>query len=435
MTQLSEIIAPADEGAKAVVRRWLKAVGEPVRAHEPVVELETDKVAVEVAAESDGVLAEILIDAGADAQPGAVLGRLSAAVEAAAARKVEAGTPASVTPASVPEPAAAAAWSAPAARIAAFDPALRLSPSVRRLLIESGLDPTGLVGAGRDGRLTRHDVEQAIARREAGAATAPVTGSQSKGRPRAVPGAGCGRHFDPARLHAPAIAEHMSRSVATAPHVTAIFEADFSAITAHRRAHKAAFEARGVALTYTAYIVAAAVEAMKVAPQVNSRWFEDRLEVYADVNVGVGTALEDKGLIVPVIHRAQTLSLSGDRRTAAGPDRQGARGQARARRRQGRHLLDLQPRRVGLAGRRAHHHQPAAVGDPGRRQAGEAGRGARGRRRGHHPDPPDGLCLADHRPPRPRRPPDQRLADPLRRGAGELAGGVASQSAFIVSRS
>ena len=115
-----------------------------------------------------------------------------------------------------------------------------------------------------------------------------------------------------------AIAEHMSRSVATAPHVTAIFEADFSAIAAHRRAHKAAFEARGVALTYTAYIVAAAVEAMKVSPQVNSRWFDDRLEVYADVNIGVGTALEDKGLIVPVIHRAQTLSLSGDRRAAAG---------------------------------------------------------------------------------------------------------------------
>jgi 2-oxoglutarate dehydrogenase E2 component (dihydrolipoamide succinyltransferase) len=108
-----------------------------------------------------------------------------------------------------------------------------------------------------------------------------------------------------------AIAEHMSRSVATAPHVTAIFEADFSAIAAHRRAHKAAFEARGVALTYTAYIVAAAVEAMKVSPRVNSRWFDDRLEVYSDVNIGVGTALEDKGLIVPVIHRAQTLSLSG----------------------------------------------------------------------------------------------------------------------------
>src|ERR1700756_5926862 len=96
MTLPSEICAPVEqEGTRAVVRRLLMAGGEPVRAHEPVVELETDKVAVEIAAESDGVLAEILIDAGADAQPGAVLGRLSTAVEAAGARKVSgAGPPA-----------------------------------------------------------------------------------------------------------------------------------------------------------------------------------------------------------------------------------------------------------------------------------------------------------------------------------------------------
>src|ERR1700756_4540350 len=104
MTLPSEICAPVEqEGTRAVVRRLLMAGGEPVKAHEPVVELETDKVAVEVAAESDGVLAEILIDEGADAQPGAVLGRLSAAAEAAAPRKVEAAASASVAPAPVAE--------------------------------------------------------------------------------------------------------------------------------------------------------------------------------------------------------------------------------------------------------------------------------------------------------------------------------------------
>ena len=307
MTQLGEIRAPVEqEGTKAIVRRWLKAVGETVRAHEPVVELETDKVAVEVAAESDGVLAEILIDAGADAQPGAVLGRLTAAGEAAAVRKVEQAASAPVA-----EPAQAAAWGAPALQIASFDPALRLSPSVRRLLSESGLDPMGLAGTGRDGRLTRHDVEQAIARRAAGGSAAPAQAAVRAHSPAPSPAPVAGVTsiaHDSMRL---AIAEHMSRSVATAPHVTAVFEADFSAIAAHRRAHKAAFEARGVALTYTAYIVAAAVEAMKVSPRVNSRWFDDRLDVYSDVNIGVGTALEDKGLIVPVIHRAQTLSLAG----------------------------------------------------------------------------------------------------------------------------
>ena len=107
------------------------------------------------------------------------------------------------------------------------------------------------------------------------------------------------------------IAEHMVHSVTTAPHVTAVFEADFSAIAAHRQALKA----KGVNLTYTAYIVAAACEAMQAAPTVNSRWHEDHLEVFADVNIGVGTALGDKGLIVPVVQQANRLTLEqiGDR--------------------------------------------------------------------------------------------------------------------------
>jgi 2-oxoglutarate dehydrogenase E2 component (dihydrolipoamide succinyltransferase) len=105
------------------------------------------------------------------------------------------------------------------------------------------------------------------------------------------------------------IAEHMAHSLATAPHVTAVFEADFSAIAAHRAAHRADFQSRGANLTYTAYFVAASVEAMKAAPTVNSRWYDDRLEVYGEINVGVGTALGDKGLVVPVIKGAQALSL------------------------------------------------------------------------------------------------------------------------------
>jgi 2-oxoglutarate dehydrogenase E2 component (dihydrolipoamide succinyltransferase) len=105
------------------------------------------------------------------------------------------------------------------------------------------------------------------------------------------------------------IADHMAGSVRTAPHVTAVFEADFGAIIAHRTAHKDLFEREGASLTFTAYFVAASVAAMKVAPAVNGRWYDDRIDIYDDVNVGIGTALGEKGLIVPVIHRAQTLSL------------------------------------------------------------------------------------------------------------------------------
>ena len=310
MTVLSEIRAPIEqEGTKAVVRKWLKAVGQAVRADEPVVELETDKVAVEIAAETDGVLTEIVIAAGADAAPGALLGRLEpiGVSRATHTPKADAG------------PVAAAAddkmgWPMrpPRRRMASFDPDLKLSPSVRRLLAEADIDPTGLKGSGRDGRLTRQDIENEVHRREKGGAVAPAasdTPTATRAEAPAVRRAGSGVQNIPHDSMRRRIAEHMVHSVSTAPHVTAVFEADFSAVAAHRAQSKPDFERRGTKLTYTAYLVAAAAQAMHAAPTVNSRWFEDRLEVYDDVNIGVGTALGDKGLVVPVIHRAQTLSL------------------------------------------------------------------------------------------------------------------------------
>jgi 2-oxoglutarate dehydrogenase E2 component (dihydrolipoamide succinyltransferase) len=98
--------------------------------------------------------------------------------------------------------------------------------------------------------------------------------------------------------------------------VTAVFECDFSAIIAHRARHKDAWARQGVKLTYTAYLVAAAAEAMKVAPAINSRWHADRLEIFDDINIGVGTALGSKGLIVPVLRQVQRLSLQGLRRVS-----------------------------------------------------------------------------------------------------------------------
>ena len=109
----------------------------------------------------------------------------------------------------------------------------------------------------------------------------------------------------------------MADSLQRAPHVTALFEADFSAIVAHRERHKVAWAKKGVKLNFTAYFVAAAAEAMKAAPAINSRWHDDRLEVFDDINIGIGTALGEKGLIVPVLRKVQTLSLKG---IAAGLD-------------------------------------------------------------------------------------------------------------------
>ena len=107
------------------------------------------------------------------------------------------------------------------------------------------------------------------------------------------------------------IAEHMAHSVQTAPHVTAVFEADFLAIVAHRNTHKGDYARRGVKLTFTSYMISACVEAMKIAPSINSQWHDDHLDVFDDINIGVGTALGDKGLVVPVVRQAQAKSHFG----------------------------------------------------------------------------------------------------------------------------
>ena len=270
----ADIVVPAEqEGTKAVVKTWLKKRGQAVHRDEPIVEIETDKVAVEIAATASGVLSEILVEEGADVAPGSVLGRIA---------EGGAGDPGSVV--------APSAGHGPPERTEGASASTHLSPGIRRLLNEHRLAP-GDVPHG--GRLTREDIEAEVARRAKNVPAAPTPGAT------VVP-------HDSMRRR---IAEHMARSLTTAPHVTALFEADFSAIIAHRTAHKAEFARTAANLTLTAYFVAACVQAMKAVPQVNARWFEDRIEIPDDVNIGIGTALGDKGLIVPVIHRAQTLSL------------------------------------------------------------------------------------------------------------------------------
>lgn len=300
-----DVIAPLEqEGTKAAVKMWLKQIGDRVELGEPLIELETDKVAMEVSAPVSGVLVEILVADGRDAERGAVLGRIAAGEDLA---KPEAR-------ADVASTAAIASAIAPSARpavsIASFDPSLRLSPSVRRLLVETAIDPATIVGTGRGGRITSADVERAAARRRHTGPAAPSTphGPGQVTRPAALTLTAARIPHDSMRRR---IAEHMVRSISTAPHVTALFEADFSAILAHRAAVKEEMARAGVHLTLTAYIVMAAVEAMTRVPVVNSRWHDDELEVFGDVNIGVGTALGDKGLVVPVVHRAQTLSLLG----------------------------------------------------------------------------------------------------------------------------
>ncbi len=296
MSDTTNIIMPLEqEGSKSVVRAWLKKVGDAVKQDEPIVELETDKVAVEVPAPADGVLTSIALNEGDEATPGATLGILSLVIpDATTSRSRTQGQTTERRP-------LASGLAAKAAPRNDDGREMRLSPLVKRLLSEHRVDANAVAGTGRDGRITHKDVEEHIAR------GVPPASSRQPAPAGKMPAVQGGRIPHDAMRRS--IAEHMSRSVVVAPHVTAVFEADFSAIMAHRAKHKDAYAKSGAQLTFSAYIVRAAAEAMKVSPNVNARWHDDFLEVFEEANIGMGVALGDKGLIVPVIKRAQALTL------------------------------------------------------------------------------------------------------------------------------
>jgi 2-oxoglutarate dehydrogenase E2 component (dihydrolipoamide succinyltransferase) len=311
-----EVRVPAEqaEGTRSQVLRWLKAVGESVRENEPLIELETDKVTVEIAAPAAGVLAEILKGEQEEVAPGELLGRIAPSLAARpsdAASAVPAIPPAHGGGARSGQTSAASPASGPlaaAASGAARASAGALSPAVRRLLRENTLDPAAIAGSGEDGRITVADVMSAIAARGARpAARAGGTAPSAPAAPETVEGASSHRvPLSPVRKR---IARHMVESLLqTAPHVTTVFEVDMGAVLADRERRREAFAASGVALTLTAYFARALVEAIRAVPQANSRWHESELEVFDTVNLGIGTAAES-GLVVPVLKQAETLDL------------------------------------------------------------------------------------------------------------------------------
>src|SRR5687767_1821055 len=269
---MTDIVLPTDqtEGTSNVVGKWFKAVGDPVSLNEPLLEITTDKVTVEIAAPGSGVLAEILKPEGEAVEPGDVVGRIGESVTLSATKG------AILTPAPVP--------SAPAAPQGDITGDAELSPAVRRLLREHGLDAAQVQGTGRGGRITVQDIELLL-----GSTSRPAVQPSS----RLIPHSAMRR----------SIADHMVKSVATAPHVTAVFEADLSAVIRHRDAHQKAF-------TFTADFVRASAAALQAVPEVNSRWRDQGLDLYDDCNIGIGTALPRGGLIVPVLRQAQDLDLA-----------------------------------------------------------------------------------------------------------------------------
>ncbi|MEN3971689.1 2-oxo acid dehydrogenase subunit E2 [Sphingomicrobium sp. XHP0235] len=295
MAMIDVLVPDEQEGTKAVVRGWLAKIGDRVSVNDPLVELETDKVTQEVPAPADGVLAEILLESDAEAEPGALLARIDpVGEESAASSPAKAG----IRGDAATEPRPSPGNGSEKTHKAKVCKEVRLSPAVKRALIQHDLDPANIDGTGRDGRVTLADVDEAVS-----SATTTRAGAPATAQPRVA------QAFDSADIPHDrmrrAIAENMTKAVTDAPHVTALFEADFSAIAAH----KAAMKARGVKLSYTAYIVKAAAEAMATVPAINGRWEEGRIAIADSIDIGVGTALGDKGLVVPVVRDCGSRSL------------------------------------------------------------------------------------------------------------------------------
>jgi 2-oxoglutarate dehydrogenase E2 component (dihydrolipoamide succinyltransferase) len=284
MTNIVDVVAPMnEEGTKATILKWAKSVGDTVRKDEPLLELETDKVTVEISAPASGELTEILKGPDEEVLPGQLLARVRMALEE--------------TRDTGDAVAAAEAVVAQDTRLGARE---LLSPSVRRLLATHEIAASDIPGSGRNGRITAQDVVRHLdgANAVRAARSAPAIADEVESR---IP-------HTPIRRR---IAEHMVQSLTQAPHVTTLFETDLTRVLAHRARFASDFERQGARLTLTAYFIAACARALRAHPRVNATFHEDSLELHADANIGIGTALGNDGLIVPVLQRAQELNLFG----------------------------------------------------------------------------------------------------------------------------
>jgi 2-oxoglutarate dehydrogenase E2 component (dihydrolipoamide succinyltransferase) len=306
---MADILTPTlgESVSEATIAKWSRKVGDPVRKDEVLVELETDKVSLEVVSPSDGTLAEIKFAEGDTVTPGAILG----SVTEGAAGAVPAGPAPASAPraeaAPAPAPASANAGSA-AFKAPAAEPAL--SPAVQRVVSENSLDPAAIAPTGPKGNITKGDALAAIG--AAAAPSAPVAAVAPAPAPVPAPRADHPREerVKMTRLRQ-TIARRLKESQNTAAQLTTFNEVDMTAVMALRNQYKDAFEkAHGVKLGFMSFFTQAVVAALKEIPAVNAEI--DGTDIiyknHYDIGVAVGT---DKGLVVPVLRDADQLTLAG----------------------------------------------------------------------------------------------------------------------------
>ena len=361
MPQLGETVT------EGTITRWFKAVGDAVARDEPLFEVSTDKVDSEVPAPAGGTLSEIRVPEGETVDVGVVLAVIADGVVAqaapdkgpadtAAAEASPAAPPAppamteplspgpADAPPAVAAPAAAAASATAAPAVSAPAPAAEsaaagapapaggvpmvLSPVVRRLLADNGIDPASVPGTGPGGRITRADVLAVVDTNRAGGAPAEAARRGDGARVASTPGApqpvpprpaasagGVASNEDevvPFTNIRRRTAEHMVRSKATSAHTLVVVEADMEVVERVRRAHGERFRAEeGFGLTYLPFVARATVEALHRWPHLNASVGNDELIVHRRVNLGIAVDLSFEGLVAPVVHGADELTVRG----------------------------------------------------------------------------------------------------------------------------
>ena len=352
---MTDVVMPqmGESIVEGTLTKWLKKPGEKVERDEPLFEISTDKVDSEIPSPAAGVLAEVLVQEGATVSINTVVGRISdGSVALVAAPVVAAAAPAPppvVTPLAAPPapaPAAAAVVEAPAAE----EIAGMLSPLVRRMAREQGVDLNQVPGTGAGGRITKQDVEAFVASRSSAAPAAPVAApvvvaappppaavvaspppapvaaapvaaavaTPAAAAPAPLAPAGVAKtRIEPMSTMRSKIAEHMVFSQQTSVHVTTVHKVDMTKVAKLRDKVKASFQERyGFSLTFLSFVARAAAEALKAFPIVNASIEGKNVIYHNEVNIGVAVALEGgAGLIVPVIKNADEKNVAGLQRS------------------------------------------------------------------------------------------------------------------------
>jgi 2-oxoglutarate dehydrogenase E2 component (dihydrolipoamide succinyltransferase) len=311
----TEILVPAlgESVTEATIGRWFKKAGEPVKADEPIVELETDKVTLEVNAPSSGVLAAIVANDGETVEPGAVLGQIEDAAVAAPPKAEAKPVPPSVAPVN-PAPAPAPKQATPS------PPAMPASPAAAKIAADQGVDPAIVDGSGKRGQVLKGDVLDYVAKPPASAPAAPPPA------PAPAPEEGREERVPMTRLRQ-TIARRLKDAQNTAAMLTTFNEADMTQVMALRARHQDSFEKKhGVKLGFMGFFVKACAGALREVPSVNAEI--DGADIvyknYYHVGVAVGT---DKGLVVPVVRDCDRLSFAEIEKTIAGLGARARRGQ------------------------------------------------------------------------------------------------------------